>query len=136
MNKFYAQIDEDNIVTGVMQTHGEIIAADMIEIQAYDEAAIDDLYDPSTGIFTPQSDPPIRVITVRAFYFRLSVAERQGLRTSVVEEVADLREDLMRLSNVDLDGIIEAQLQATNLLTQIRINELLVDGTGAETITE
>ncbi len=76
---------------------------------------------------------PIRVITTQAFFRRMTPAERKVLRTSAIDEVKDLREDLQRSAAVDLDGTIEQQLLDTTLVSQARIDELLVDGVQAET---
>ena len=76
---------------------------------------------------------PIRVITTQSWYRRLTKPERVALRTSVLDEVADLREDLQRSRTVNLDGTLEQQLQDTGVIPQARIDELLVDGTEAET---
>ena len=132
MSKFYAQIDGNNIVTGVSQVHSEIIAPDMIELPFYDDSKMGNLYNPVDGSFTPQTDPPIRVITTQAFYRRMTEAERHAVRTNMSDPVQDLREDLQRSPVVDLDGAIEQMLLDTGGFTQVRIDELLIDGTEAE----
>ncbi len=80
-------------------------------------------------------NPPvlIRAITVKAFFRRLTFQERKVLRLSVKDEVVDLREDLQRSEFVALDSILEQQLLDTTLLSQNRIDKLLVDGTPEET---
>lgn len=78
--------------------------------------------------------PIIRTITTKAFFRRLTFQERKVLRTSTLDAVADLREDLQRGDFVDLDGILEQQLIDTNLLSQSRIDELLADGTPEEAL--
>ena len=83
----------------------------------------------------PQGSPPIRsirVITTQSFFRRLTFNERKVLRTSALDAVADLREDLQRSNFVDLDGVLEQQLLDVTLLPQTRIDELLVDGTPEE----
>ena len=77
-------------------------------------------------------DNKIRKITTQAFFRRMTKNERAVLRSSVLDEVADLREDLQRSTTVDLDGTIEQQLLDTTLVTQPRIDQLLVDGTPEE----
>ena len=81
----------------------------------------------------PLPPPPIRTITTQAFFRRMTKLERKTLRTSIDDEVADLREDLQRSRIVDLDGVIEQQLVDTGLLDQTRIDELLFDGNEGET---
>lgn len=135
MNRFYAHIDVNNIVTGVMRTHGEIKVRDMIEIPAYDESILGNLFDPIDGSFTPQPDPPIRQITTQAFYRRMSKAERNSVRSSNDDDVKDLREDLGRSPVVNLDRAISQQLLSTPIFDQLRTTELLVNGTPEETET-
>jgi len=74
----------------------------------------------------------IRVITTQAFFRRMTKAERTVLRNSILEPVADLREDLQRSFTVELDAFLEQQLLDTGLLNQSRIDELLVNGTVEE----
>lgn len=135
MNRFYAHIDVNNIVTGLISTHGEILVNDMIEIPAYDEGLIGNLFNPADGSFTPQPDPPIRTITTQAFYRRMTPAERNSVRQSNNGDVQDMREDLERSPRVNLDGAIEQQLLSTPFFDQTRTTELLIDGTEAETKT-
>ena len=80
----------------------------------------------------PKVPLPIRKITTKAFFRRLTPAERSVLRNSVLDTVADLREDLQRSFTVELDSILEQQLLDTTLLNQTRIDELLVDGAPEE----
>lgn len=82
----------------------------------------------------PEPDPPIRVITTQAFYRRLTVNERNALRTGTTDVIADMREDLLRSTFVNLDGAIEAQLLSVGT-QQPRVDALLVNGTEAETQT-
>lgn len=95
--------------------------------------------DNGDGTFTdntsPEVEPVIRIITTQAFFRRLTKNERSVLRASVLDEVADLREDLQRSDTIDLDDILEQQLIDTTLISQIRIDELLADGTEIETVT-
>ena len=72
--------------------------------------------------------PLARTITAKAFFRRLTFQERKILRLSPNDRVVDLREDLQRGTHVDLDGTIEQQLLDTGLLSQSRIDELLIDG--------
>lgn len=132
MNRFYAHINTSNIVTGMLRTHDEILVSDMIEVPAYDEGLIGNLFNPADGSFTPQPDPPIRKITTQAFYRRMTPAERNAIRTNLSDPVQDLRDDLSRSPAVNLDGTIEQQLLDTGGFTQTRIDELLIDGTEAE----
>ena len=74
----------------------------------------------------------IRIITVKAFFRRLTFQERKILRLSAADTVVDLREDLQRSTHVDLDDTIEQQLLDTTLLSQSRIDALLIDGTAEE----
>ena len=76
----------------------------------------------------------IRKITTQAFYRRLTVTERNALRTGTTDEIADMRDDLQRSPFLDLDGAIEAQLLSVGV-NQTRVDQLLVDGTQAETET-
>lgn len=76
---------------------------------------------------------PIRVITLRAFYRRLTRPERKILRESTDDAVADLREDLMRSTKVDLDDAVFVGLLNETPLSPARIAALLVDGTRSET---
>jgi hypothetical protein len=92
-----------------------------------------------TGTFRDLSFPrnprqgPIRYITTKAFYRRMTQGERTTLRGSTDENINDLRDDLKRSPIVHLDdpGLI-AMMQATPLTAQ-RITELLSDGTPDET---
>ena len=77
---------------------------------------------------------PIRKITTQAFYRRLEVGERNALRNGTTDEIEDMRNDLARSPFLDLDGAIEAQLLSVGT-NQTRVDELLVDGTDAETET-
>ena len=133
MTKFYAQIDANDIVFAVTQTHAEIIAADMIELPNFDAAKIGMTYDRGNDVFNLTPAAAIRVISTRAFYRRMTTSERQVLR-GASGDVADLRDDLQRTNSVDLDGDIEQQLLAVGgVFSQVRITALLVDGTEAET---
>ncbi len=76
----------------------------------------------------------IRKITSQAFYRRLTVTERDSLRTGTTDEIKDMRDDLQRSPFLNLDGAIESQLQAIGV-AQTRIDELLVNGTQEETRT-
>ena len=104
----------------------------MIELTFFDESRIGLAYDVGTDTWGPGFVEPIRKITTQAFYRRMTPAERNAVRTNMSDPVQDLREDLQRSPVVDLDGAIEAQLQATGGFTQTRIDELLIDGTEAE----
>ena len=85
-------------------------------------------------ISEPQASEPIRKITTQAFYRRLEVNERKALREGTSDEIGDMRDDLQRSPIVNLDGTIEAQLLSVGT-SQIRVDELLVDGTQVETTT-
>lgn len=78
----------------------------------------------------------VKKITTKAFYRRLTFQERKVLRISTLDEVIDLREDLQRGRFVKLDANLEQQLLDTALLSQTRIDELLVAGTRDETVPE
>lgn len=74
----------------------------------------------------------IRVIATKAFYRRMTQAERTTLRGTADENINDLREDLQRSPTVDLDDPeLLTMLQATPL-SGARITELLADGTEDE----
>lgn len=75
---------------------------------------------------------PIRVIATKAFYRRMTQAERTTLRGTADENINDLREDLQRAPTVNLDDPeLLSMLQATPL-SGARITELLADGTEDE----
>lgn len=49
---YYAQLDPVSFIcTGVTETHGEILAPHMIEIQSLDISLLDKKYNPATGKF-------------------------------------------------------------------------------------
>lgn len=76
--------------------------------------------------------PKIRVIATKAFYRRMTQAERTTLRGTADDNINDLREDLQRSPTVDLDDPeLLSMLQATPL-SGARITELLADGTEDE----
>lgn len=77
--------------------------------------------------------PRTRTITTQAFFRRFTRAERAQLRKSVRDEVADLRDDLERGSSVRLDENLRQRLLDMSLLTDVRVDELMADGTEAET---
>lgn len=80
--------------------------------------------------------PPIRVITVKAFYRRMTQVERTTLRGTADENINDLREDLQRASYVNLDDPeLLTMLQATPLSAP-RIAALLANGTKAEAFND
>lgn len=75
---------------------------------------------------------PIRVISTKAFYRRMTQVERTTLRGTADDDINDLREDLQRSPTVDLDDPeLLTMLQATPL-SQARIDVLLEDGTEDE----
>ena len=60
--KFYAQINENKICTGISQLSGEVIQDDMIEISSADSDLLWKKYENgawSTGTFEPESTAPI-----------------------------------------------------------------------------
>ncbi len=87
---------------------------------------------PKNTIATPVVEVVYK-ITCKAFYRRLTFQERKVLRNSTMDEVIDLREDLMQGRFVELDSILEQQLLDTGLLSQSRIDELLVEPIRRET---
>lgn len=132
MSKFYAQLNENGICVAVTAAHSKIDLPNMIELETFEADKLGKVYDRVTRTFTSIPKTPIRTITTQAFFRRLTKNERAVLRSSALNEVADLREDLQRSVTVDLDGTIEQQLTATELLTQTRIDTLLADGTVEE----
>lgn len=84
------------------------------------------------GTLKRTAPPAIRVIATKAFYRRMTQAERTTLRGTADENINDLREDLQRAPTVDLDDPeLLSMLQATPL-SGARITELLADGTEDE----
>lgn len=77
-----------------------------------------------------------RAITVRAFYKRLTFNERKVLRNSAIDEVVDLREELMHSKRVRLTPGFAQQLLDTGLLSQARVDELLVPATTQEEVED
>lgn len=53
--KIYAQINATGKVKAVTQTPGEIIAADMIEVESFDISLLGQKYNATTKAFTPES---------------------------------------------------------------------------------
>jgi len=48
---YYAELDENNVCKAVTQTHSEIIAATMIELDSYDISLLGQTY--ADGVWTP-----------------------------------------------------------------------------------
>ena len=74
------------------------------------------------GTILSQNEPPvITIITVRAFKQRLTVAERHALRTTTDLYAADIYDDLLTSSYVDLelDDVAQGIGYILNLLTSV-----------------
>ena len=79
--KFYAQLNENNICTGVSQLSGEVLQENMIEIPSADSALLWKKYENgawSAEKFEPQSTAPISE-------FEQLKAEQQELSDTVAE---------------------------------------------------
>jgi len=76
---------------------------------------------------------PIRRITVRAFYRRMTTGERAQVRASNQSDTADFRDDLTRSRDVELDDAHFLELLTGAGFDEVRQAELRVDGTKEET---
>lgn len=135
MSKFYAQLEND-ICVGVQQALGELQAANLIEIADYDERYLGQTYDGQNWLDVPVVVAPIRNITKRAFYARLSMSEKIAIEQSDDPVVKVINKELSFSSFVDLDSPDLASgldyLVSVNILTAARKDELLTNGTNTE----
>lgn len=80
--KFYAQLDENNICTGISQLSGEVMATNMIEIPILDPDYIWRKYENNTWSvdkFEPQSTSPLSEFEqLRADVDALIIASLEG----------------------------------------------------------
>lgn len=141
MSKFYAQLNENNIVVGVSQLNfndENPAPAHLVEIQSLDESLLNQEYDSQGGTFSviEQVAAPIRDITKGSFYGRLTLAEQIALETSTdpVIKIFEKRLNYRTHVNLDFPELTEGldYMVQQGLLQPERIAELRADGTEAE----
>lgn len=63
--KFYAQMNENNICTGISQLNGEVIQEDMIEIESADSSYMWKKFD--LGVWSTEKFEPISTAPISEF---------------------------------------------------------------------
>lgn len=115
--KFYAQINENKICTGISQLSGEVIQADMIEIPSADNTYLWKKYENGawgTGTFEPQSTAPI--------------SEFEELKAKNTALQADLTNTKLAMAE-----LVEQQ-QADKLSSQLALAEVIESIMGGGTV--